>query len=92
MTGHFYTEDCYVFLCRYWVSAELPEGEDGSEGADEQVEEDYQCVVYFWQGRDAGNMGWLTFTFSLQKKFESLFRNKLEVIRTHQVRHQLKSP
>jgi hypothetical protein len=36
-------------------------------------------VVYFWQGRDSSNMGWLTFTFSLQKKFESLFGEKLEV-------------
>jgi hypothetical protein len=29
-------------------------------------QDDFQCVVYFWQGRDASNMGWLTFTFSLQ--------------------------
>jgi hypothetical protein len=57
-------------------------------------------VVYFWQGRDASNMGWLTFTFSLQvkqdrtsssrnrillqKKFESLFKDKLEVVRMYQ--------
>jgi hypothetical protein len=44
-----------------------------------QAEDDFQCVVYFWQGRDSSNMGWLTFTFSLQKKFESLFGEKLEV-------------
>ena len=29
-------------------------------------------------------MGWLTFTFSLQKKFEALFGEKLEVIRMQQ--------
>ena len=29
-------------------------------------------------------MGWLTFTFSLQKKFESLFGDKLEVSKMHQ--------
>ena len=29
-------------------------------------------------------MGWLTFTFSLQKKFESLFPGKLEVVRMTQ--------
>ena len=54
----------------------------GGEDADDdekQPEEDFQCVVYFWQGREASNMGWLTFTFSLQKKFESLFPGKLEV-------------
>ncbi|KAK2714542.1 protein flightless-1-like isoform X2 [Artemia franciscana] len=80
--GHFYSGDCYVFLCRYWIPGDIPE-EAGAE-PEEDVEDDFQCVVYFWQGRDASNMGWLTFTFSLQKKFESLFGNKLEVVRTHQ--------
>lgn len=55
------------------------EGEDGEAAAAKQPEEDFQCVVYFWQGREASTMGWLTFTFSLQKKFESLFPGKLEV-------------
>lgn len=54
--------------------------EEGEEEEEEkQPEEDSQCIVYFWQGREASNMGWLTFTFSLQKKFESHFRGKLEV-------------
>ncbi|KAL1442183.1 hypothetical protein MTO96_030894 [Rhipicephalus appendiculatus] len=105
--GHFYSADCYVFLCRYWVPAEGPgdgdeaavkNGHDGGAGdEDEEVEEeeealedDYTCVVYFWQGRDAGNMGWLTFTFSLQKKFEALFGDKLQVLRTHQQQENLK--
>lgn len=82
--GHFYSADCYVFLCRYWMVCryitidaklkftiktliycclnqplDITENEDG----EEQDEDDYQCTVYFWQGRDAGNMGWLTFTF-----------------------------
>ena len=35
-------------------------------------------------------MGWLTFTFSLQKKFESLFGEKLEVVRMHQQQENLK--
>ena len=46
--GHFYTGDCYVFLCRYWVPVEQPEEEDEEEEPIEQ-EEDFQCVVYFWQ-------------------------------------------
>uniref|UniRef100_U3IGL9 FLII actin remodeling protein n=1 Tax=Anas platyrhynchos platyrhynchos TaxID=8840 RepID=U3IGL9_ANAPP len=95
--GHFHTHDCYVFLCRYWVPVEYEEEEekkkkgDGKgeeEGEEEeeekQPEEDFQCIVYFWQGREASNMGWLTFTFSLQKKFESLFPGKLEVVRMTQ--------
>lgn len=73
---------------RYWVPVEYEdedkEKKEGGEGAEEdeedkQPEEDFQCVVYFWQGRQASNMGWLTFTFSLQKKFESLFPGKLKV-------------
>lgn len=56
-------------------------GGDDEEEEDKQPEEDFQCVVYFWQGRQASNMGWLTFTFSLQKKFESLFPGKLKARR-----------
>lgn len=88
--GIFHTGDCYVFLCRYWVPVDIPEDEEEDEEEPPEDEEDYKCVVYFWQGRDAGNMGWLTFTFSLQKKFESLFGDKLEVVRTHQQQENLK--
>ncbi|XP_022093580.1 protein flightless-1 homolog isoform X2 [Acanthaster planci] len=103
--GHFYSGDSYVFLCRYWVPKDVPEGDEeekkASEDADgheddeeddddEEPEEDFQCTVYFWQGREASNMGWLTFTFSLQKKFESLFGDKLEVVRLCQQQENLK--
>ena len=51
-----------MFLCRYWVPADIPEDEE--EDPDAEIPEDEsKCVVYFWQGRDAGNMGYLTFTF-----------------------------
>ncbi|KAB7507509.1 Protein flightless-1 [Armadillidium nasatum] len=86
--GHFYSGECYVFLCRYWVPREL--AEDEKEGDEEELEDDFQCVVYFWQGRQASNMGWLTFTFSLQKKFEALFGDKLEVVRMHQQQEAVK--
>lgn len=80
--GHFYSGDCYVFLCRYWIpGADLDAA--GADNGDSDAADDFQCVVYFWQGRDASDMGWLTFTFSLQKKFESLFGNKLEVRSLH---------
>ena len=55
-----------MFLCRYWVPADLPEDEE--EDPDAEVPEDEnKCVVYFWQGRDAGNMGYLTFTFRYKR-------------------------
>lgn len=67
------------------AGAEDKEGKEAAAEAEEkQPEEDFQCIVYFWQGREASNMGWLTFTFSLQKKFESLFPGKLEVVRMTQ--------
>ena len=71
---------------RYWVPAESENPDDD----DDECEDDFQCVVYFWQGRDSSNMGWLTFTFSLQKKFESLFGEKLEVVQMHQQKENLK--
>ena len=64
--------------------------DDDNEDEDEPEEECQYVVVYFWQGRDSSNMGWLTFTFSLQKKFEALFGEKLEVVRMHQQQENLK--
>merc|ERR1711936_1012969 len=85
--GIFHSGDSYVYLCRYWMSPEdSPQSDD-----EDEPEDDYQCVVvYFWQGRDSSNMGWLTFTFSLQKKFESLFGEKLIVERMQQQQENLK--
>lgn len=84
--GKFYTEDCYVFLCRYWV----PPPEDEENDEEKEQDDDIQCVVYFWQGREASNMGWLTFTFTLQKKFEALFPGNLEVVKMRQQQENLK--
>ncbi|CAG9770082.1 unnamed protein product [Ceutorhynchus assimilis] len=82
--GHFYSKDCYVFLCRYWVPLE-----DEDAPVDE-MDDIPQVVVYFWQGREASNMGWLTFTFTLQKKFKAVFQDNLEVVRTHQQQENMK--
>ena len=111
--GHFFMEDCYVFLCRYYVLQEdiasseeqLGDDEDArtpngviqngnckSSNEDTQVsqKDDFKYVVYFWQGRQASNMGWLTFTFGLQKKLKALFNNKLEVVQMHQQQENIK--
>uniref|UniRef100_A0A3B3CSC8 FLII actin remodeling protein n=1 Tax=Oryzias melastigma TaxID=30732 RepID=A0A3B3CSC8_ORYME len=103
---HSSRDDSCHFRFRYWVPVEYEDeekdkkeggggGGGGGGGADDeeeekQPEEDFQCVVYFWQGRQASNMGWLTFTFSLQKKFESLFPGKLKVVRMTQQQENLK--
>lgn len=86
-----------MFLCRYWVPVDVDDDEkEGEEGgtaggeSEDTPEDEFKCTVYFWQGRNASNMGWLTFTFSLQKKFESLFGEKLEVVRMHQQQENIK--
>ena len=38
-----------------------------------------ECKVFFWQGREANNAGWLTFTFMYQKRFKDI-----EIIKMHQ--------
>uniref|UniRef100_A0AAQ6A0N2 Protein flightless-1 homolog n=1 Tax=Amphiprion ocellaris TaxID=80972 RepID=A0AAQ6A0N2_AMPOC len=96
--GHFFTQDfCWTFYEEDEKEKKEGEGGEGGRGGggdeeeeDKQPEEDFQCVVYFWQGRQASNMGWLTFTFSLQKKFESLFPGKLKVVRMTQQQENLK--
>lgn len=91
--GIFYSGDCYVFFCRYCIPPEEDDnvdGANGNAGAGAAAEDEIQCVVYFWQGRDAGNMGWLTFTFTLQKKFKAMFGDELEVVRIHQQQENLK--
>jgi hypothetical protein len=73
VTGHFYSHDCYVFLCRYWVPVDVPEDVNGEgETEPEPLEVDFQCIVYFWQGRETSNMGWLNFTFRFGDSFCSL--------------------
>lgn len=117
--GHFYTDDCYVFICHYRVQEEdlassddnlaiddgekklskesdekrLPNGVvngNGNNDMQSYKEDDLERVVYFWQGRQASKMGWLTFTFSLQKKLEAWHNKKLEVIHMHQQQENLK--
>lgn len=112
--GHFYTEECCVFLCRYYVPPEddgsseekltnednedtdqrppngAPNGNSNSVGLSSHQEDAcVKYVVYFWQGRQASKMGWLTFTFNMQKCFEN-FGNKLEVIQMQQQQENIK--
>lgn len=97
--GHFYSQDCYVVFCKYWVSSESDDeinnncsgnDEEGTNGENYSNNNNFQCVVYFWQGREAPNMGWLTFTFSLQAKFQALFEDKVEIERTYQQKENYK--
>lgn len=75
--GQFYSEDSYLFVCKYWKVDETdkpvnPQEEGNEEEEEAQGETSIECKLYFWQGRDANNAGWLTFTFSLKKKFKDI--------------------
>nr|XP_049694394.1 protein flightless-1 [Helicoverpa armigera] len=89
--GVFHSCDCYVFLCRYVLPAEPEDETDATNPMDPEDSESESAtwVVYFWQGRRAPNMGWLTFTFGLERKFKQLCK-RLDVVRTHQQQESLK--
>jgi hypothetical protein len=76
--GQFYSEDSYLFVCKYWKVDETdskpvnPQEDSNEEDNEAQGETSIECKLYFWQGRDANNSGWLTFTFSLKKKFKDI--------------------
>ncbi|XP_065181481.1 protein flightless-1 homolog [Sycon ciliatum] len=84
--GHCFSDCSYVFLCRYFVP--LESNGDGDE-EEEAYQEELATTVFFWQGHNAPQMGWLTFTFSFQKKIEQLIGNDLNV---RQVFQQQESP
>ncbi|CAH1638328.1 unnamed protein product [Spodoptera littoralis] len=88
--GVFHSCDCYVFLCRYVLPAEPEDETDATNPCEDDSESEAATwVVYFWQGRRAPNMGWLTFTFGLERKFKQLCK-RLDVVRTHQQQESLK--
>ena len=78
--GQFYSEDSYLFVCKYWkvdeaattTTSNQDEHKQEDEEEELQGETSIECKLYFWQGRDANNAGWLTFTFSLKKKFKDI--------------------
>jgi hypothetical protein len=74
-----------LFVCKYWKIEENANETQSKEGGDETTNGDgdnggeqnegegtIECKLYFWQGRDANQSGWLTFTFSLKKKFKDI--------------------
>jgi len=79
--GQFYSENSYLFICRYWkIDEDLTKAnEDENEENESLIDNSLECKLYFWQGRDANNAGWLTFSFSLKKKFKDI-----EIIKLNQ--------
>lgn len=80
--GQFHSANCYVFVCRYLYAPELDDDEEVDD--DDDAEDEEEVIVYFWEGRHANQLGWLTFTFTLQKNLEKMFQDKLRIIRMKQ--------
>ncbi|PAA54967.1 hypothetical protein BOX15_Mlig033276g2, partial [Macrostomum lignano] len=65
--GHFYSKECYIFICHYYP--EEPE-EDPEQPKDEEEEEEeiqMKYIVYFWQGRDTSELALHKFNFDTRK-------------------------
>ena len=96
--GRFRSSDCYVFLVKEWQDVECDNGGgSGDEDTETQGVDDQQelrsVTAYFWQGRDAGMMGWLTFVHSFKQQIEPLifkkYKQKLEIVKEFQQRESL---
>lgn len=73
--GQFYSGDSYLFVCKYWKIDESDEADDQQKSEEDEnvaAQSSIECKIYFWQGRDANNAGWLTFTFTIKKKFKDI--------------------
>ena len=82
--GQFYTEDSYLFVMKYWkVDDEACNDQDDQQSSntnqEHETEAQIECKLYYWQGREAKNDGWLTFTFTMKKRFEDF-----EIIKLNQ--------
>ncbi|KAF8561182.1 hypothetical protein P879_04809 [Paragonimus westermani] len=73
--GHFFNQDSYIVIARYWDFDDERAPEEGEEGANaeqtEVAEDRTKTVVYFWQGREASDLHWLSFNFSVRKDMEA---------------------
>eukprot|EP00123_Amoebidium_parasiticum_P021135 comp62153_c0_seq1/m.47910 comp62153_c0_seq1/g.47910 ORF comp62153_c0_seq1/g.47910 comp62153_c0_seq1/m.47910 type:complete len:1269 (-) comp62153_c0_seq1:480-4286(-) len=89
--GVFHSAECYVILCVYWKESEkVTQQGEGEESKQEDQQEDVECVLYFWQGRDAPSTKWAQFALSTQQEMEDIIKRKYKcdvaVVRTFQQR------
>lgn len=58
----FLTSTWHACTCTLYTLYLLADEEEEDEDVEEDEEQEIITVVYFWQGRDASEMGWLHFT------------------------------
>lgn len=74
--NHYFSTVTPFYIARGGKVEKDPEGDDDDEEEVEE-EEEQECIAYFWQGRDAGKMPWLTFSLGgTRQKVEALVKKK----------------
>ncbi|CAI2723479.1 unnamed protein product [Schistosoma spindalis] len=72
--GQFFNQDSYILIARYWdyddENKEFSESDNQGDDADEDSNLT-KTVVYFWQGREASDLSWLQFEFSVRKDMQA---------------------
>ena len=74
--GHFSSHSCYLFLCTqvgdlifHCSLAHVGQWrtlEPSTSSNDEELDEELECIAYFWQGRNAPKMSRLFFEFEFE--------------------------
>ncbi|TNN19777.1 Protein flightless-1 isoform 2 [Schistosoma japonicum] len=83
--GQFFNQDSYILIARYWDYDDENKELSGSDNQGDDADDDSnltKTVVYFWQGREASDLNWLQFEFSVRKDMQArLSQNPEDVSR-----------
>eukprot|EP01134_Creolimax_fragrantissima_P005628 CFRG5628T1 len=104
--GVFYSGECYVFLCVYWSEdsvsttsitptnstheSDCEHDTEVESESENDPEENFEVILYFWTGRDAPSNAWALFVLQHSAKLIDLVRTKykceLEIRQSYQQR------
>lgn len=71
--GHMWSEETYCFIATYKIT-DLNEKTESNSGDSQHLSAEagtnYECIVYFWQGRKSSSLAWLVFQFHFRPLIE----------------------
>ena len=82
---HFFSKECYFYLVTYWETvvsdkANPDDDDDDDDEEEEEADEELHALGFFWQGRDAGNVPWISFNFGGQRvELEERIKTRIKV-------------
>ena len=79
--GVFYSGEVYAFLCVYDIEDDDDEDHEEKDDDDHEGEAKpkHDCVLYFWEGRHASPMGWLSFKFQFLPRIEKVILQQYKI-------------